>query len=78
VTDISSYVPLTISPPSAEGAVLSSLVEFFRGEAELTRRHPGTGIGLSLVKTLVERMGGRVHGENADPGIEVRVELLAG
>jgi signal transduction histidine kinase len=51
---------------------------FFRGEAELTRAHQGTGIGLSLVKTLVERMGGRVQGENAEPGFEVRIELMRG
>ncbi len=65
--------------PGVRGDHLGSIFEpFFRGEAELTRRHQGTGIGLSLVKALVERMGGRVHGENADPGFEVRVELPAG
>jgi signal transduction histidine kinase len=65
--------------PGVRGDHLRAIFEpFFRGEAELTRRHQGTGIGLSLVKTLVERMGGRVHGENADPGFEVRVELLPG
>jgi signal transduction histidine kinase len=64
--------------PGVRGDHLRAIFEpFFRGEAELTRRHQGTGIGLSLVKTLVERMGGRVHGENVQPGFEVRVELLA-
>jgi signal transduction histidine kinase len=65
--------------PGVRGDHLRAIFEpFFRGEAELTRRHQGTGIGLSLVKTLVERMGGRVHGENVEPGFEVRVELLPG
>jgi signal transduction histidine kinase len=48
---------------------------FFRAEHELTRKTQGTGIGLSLVKGLVERMGGKVHGANANPGFEIRVEL---
>jgi signal transduction histidine kinase len=49
---------------------------FFRAERELTRRTPGTGIGLSLVQGLVERMGGRVHGANADPGLSISIELV--
>jgi len=49
---------------------------FFRAERELTRKTQGTGIGLSLVQGLVERMGGSVHGANADPGLEIRVELV--
>jgi signal transduction histidine kinase len=41
---------------------------FYRGENELTRTSKGTGIGLSLVRGLVERMGGTVQGENAPTG----------
>jgi signal transduction histidine kinase len=51
---------------------------FFRAERELTRKTQGTGIGLSLVQGLVERMGGSVHGANTEPGFEVRVELASG
>jgi len=50
---------------------------FFRGERELTRKTKGTGIGLSLVRGLVERMGGRVSARNhPQGGFEVRVLLV--
>jgi signal transduction histidine kinase len=48
---------------------------FYRAERELTRTHKGTGIGLALVRGLVERMGGEVTGRNTNPGFEVRVSL---
>jgi signal transduction histidine kinase len=51
---------------------------FHRGQDELVRTAPGTGLGLALVKSLVERMGGAVSGRNApDGGFEVRVALRA-
>jgi signal transduction histidine kinase len=47
---------------------------FYRGERELTRRNRGTGLGLALVRGLVERMGGRVDGRNVrDGGFEVAI-----
>lgn len=48
---------------------------FFRGERELTRKHKGTGIGLALVRGLVQRMGGNVSARNTNPGFEVCVTL---
>jgi signal transduction histidine kinase len=49
---------------------------FYRGERELTRRSKGTGLGLALVRGLVERMGGSVTGRNGPGGgFEVTVAL---
>lgn len=49
---------------------------FFRGESEMTRSSKGTGIGLALVRGLVEEMGGRVEGSNLKAGgFEVRLFL---
>ncbi len=51
---------------------------FYRAEDELTRRSKGTGIGLALVRGLVEQMGGSVAGSNsAGGGFEVEVSLSA-
>jgi signal transduction histidine kinase len=64
--------------PGVQPEHLGAIFEpFFRVERELTRKTQGTGIGLSLVQGLVQRMGGSVHGANADPGLEISVELVA-
>lgn len=62
-------------PPRQLGNIFQP---FYRGERELTRRTKGTGIGLALVKGIVERMGGNVTARNhPDGGFEVRVALAA-
>ena len=65
--------------PGVPAAHLGRIFEpFYRAESELTRRSQGTGIGLSLVRSLVEQMGGRVSAQNAEPdGFEVRLAFDA-
>lgn len=48
---------------------------FYRSENELTRETVGTGIGLALVRELVDQMGGNVDVVNRQPGAEFRVRL---
>ena len=50
---------------------------FYRSESELTRETVGTGIGLALVRQLVEAMGGQVDVLNRMPGAEFRVVFPA-
>jgi signal transduction histidine kinase len=64
-------------PGVAEHHLKLMFEPFFRGEDELTRRHQGTGIGLSLVRELVGQMNGCVQGHNRRPGLEIRIALAA-
>ena len=48
---------------------------FYRGENALSHATAGTGIGLALVKRLVQVMGGEVSLVNRAPGAEFRVRL---
>jgi signal transduction histidine kinase len=48
---------------------------FYRVENELTRETVGTGIGLALVRQLIDQMGGSVDVVNQQPGAEFRVRL---
>jgi len=51
---------------------------FYRVSHKLTEGVSGTGIGLSLVKTLTGMHGGSVYVQNRDPGAEFIVELTEG
>ncbi|HSJ04963.1 MAG TPA: ATP-binding protein, partial [Verrucomicrobium sp.] len=49
---------------------------FWQADSSVTRRHPGTGLGLALVKELVTRMGGRVEASSVQgQGTTMRVSL---
>ncbi len=53
---------------------------FVRLGMELEREKPGTGLGLYIVRTLVRRLGGRVHVRDREqgPGALFEVELPGG
>ncbi len=62
--------------PGVDAAQIGAIFEpFYRAQAELTRKQQGTGIGLALVRGLVQRMHGHVEACNLSPGFEVRVTL---
>ncbi len=63
--------------PGVSGAEVSRIFEpFFRSKDELTRAEKGTGIGLALVKELVEAMGASIDAKNAPGGgLQVTVRL---
>ena len=65
------------SGPGVDPGHLSRIFEpFYRIENENTRSSKGTGIGLALVKGLVEKMGGSVRAHNgAEGGFVVSIKL---
>lgn len=64
--------------PGVNEALLPRLFEpFFRGENELTRRHEGVGLGLTLVKRIADSMQAEVTCRNAQPGFEVLLRFQA-
>jgi signal transduction histidine kinase len=50
---------------------------FYRGEKSRSRQHGGAGIGLAIVKELVEAHGGAVGVEPADGRIHIWFEIPA-
>ncbi|MBV1909224.1 MAG: HAMP domain-containing histidine kinase [Kangiellaceae bacterium] len=48
---------------------------FYRSGEEMTREVKGTGIGLALVKELVDAMSAKIRVDNCHPGAEFRVEF---
>jgi len=68
---VTHYVEMTVSD-TGQGIAphfLSAVFEAFRqGDGSTTRTHPGLGLGLSIVKNLVEAHGGTVAASSAGEG----------
>ncbi|MBL8216340.1 MAG: HAMP domain-containing protein [Bryobacterales bacterium] len=59
--------------PGVPGEALPRLFDlFYRVEGQ---QGPGTGLGLSIAKRAIALHGGRIHAENAQPGLRVVVHL---
>jgi len=69
-------VEFTNTATDLNAADLPYLFErFYRGEKSRSRHHGGAGIGLSIVKELVEAHGGGVHATMADGLIHIGFTL---
>ena len=62
-------------PGIAAGQMKKIFRLFYRPENEMTRETVGTGIGLALVRQLVQAMQGDIDVVNCDPGAEFRVSF---
>jgi signal transduction histidine kinase len=64
--------------PGIEKSRRKKLFElFYRGEDELTRATPGTGIGLALVQELAAKLKAKVDFENKQPGVEFTIRFAS-
>jgi PAS domain S-box-containing protein len=80
---IDSHVEILVSDTGAgiKAEFLPFVFERFRqGDAGISREHTGLGLGLAIVRHLVELHGGTVQAESAGPGqgatFRVRVPLM--
>ncbi len=66
-----SHIAITVEDngPGVDGEFLPYVFDRFRqADSSSTRRHGGLGLGLAIVRHLVELHGGTVHAENREGG----------
>jgi two-component system, OmpR family, phosphate regulon sensor histidine kinase PhoR len=64
--------------PGVDRAQMKKIFQlFYRGQDEMTRTTPGTGIGLALVRELARKLGASVDLQNREPGAEFQVKFGA-
>ncbi|HEV8436644.1 MAG TPA: ATP-binding protein [Methylomirabilota bacterium] len=85
LTQVGSDVEIQVSD-TGQGIDASFLPHVFerftQADASTTRRHAGLGLGLAIVRALVERHGGSIRAESPGPGqgatFTVRLPVLTG
>ena len=77
VSNISGHIEVEIADQGigiAPHNLSSVFIPFFRAEDQETQKQSGTGLGLSVVKTLIQLHGGRVTIEST-PGVGTKVQF---
>jgi signal transduction histidine kinase len=69
VRDIDARLTVSDTGPGIDAELLPHIFERFKqSDSTSTRAHTGLGLGLAIVRHLVELHGGRVRAESAGPG----------
>jgi two-component system sensor histidine kinase CpxA len=64
------------SGPGVPAEMLDKIFQpFFRVDVSRTAATGGVGLGLAIAQRAVALHKGRIHAENAQPGLRVRIEL---